>query len=77
MRPSDVINITKVYFEATKFFGESLQQRENEMADLTPDELRELDRIVGEIESEEAQEEPEEGSEDGEEGSEDAEGEQD
>ena len=69
MRPSDVINITKVYFEATKFFGDPLQgTNEREMADWTPDEQAELERIVGEIEagdkgSEESSEEGEGGSE--------------
>lgn len=42
--------------------------------DWSEDEQREVDRVLGEIETGEAQEE--EGSEDGEEGSEDGEGEQ-
>jgi hypothetical protein len=76
MRPSDVINVMKVYFEATKFFGESLQQNEREIADLTPDELAELDRIVDEIETraQERNKKSEEESEDGEEDAEDSEG---
>jgi hypothetical protein len=79
LRPSDVINVMKVYFEATKHFGESLQQRENEMADWTPDEQAELERIVNEIETrdKERDKESEQESEDGEEGSEDAEDEHD
>ena len=78
MRPSDVVNILKVYFEATKFFGESLQQRENEIADLTPDEQRELEKLLGEIEArdKDRDKETEKGSPDGEEDSEEAEGEQ-
>ncbi len=78
LRPHHVVNVLKVYFEATKHFGESLQQNEQEIADLTPDELAELDRIVGEIEArdKERDKESEQGSEDGEEGSEDAEDEQ-
>ena len=79
MRPSDVISITKIYFEATRHFGQSLQQNEREIADLTPDELAELDMIVGEIEArdKERNKESEEESEDGEEGSKDAEDGQD
>ena len=45
--------------------------------DWSEDEQRELDRILDEIESEEAQEEPPLGSEDGEEGSENVEDERD
>jgi hypothetical protein len=69
LRPSDVINVMKVYFEATKHFGEPLQHRENEMADWTPDEQAELERIVGEIEArdKESEESSEEGEEDSEE----------
>ena len=79
MRPSDVISITKIYFEATRHIGQSLQQNEREIADLTPDELAELDMIVGEIEArdKERNKESEEESEDGEEGSKDAEDGQD
>jgi hypothetical protein len=80
MRPSDVINVMKVHFEATRYFGETLQQDEREIADLTPDELAELENIVGEIEAgdqEKLAEETEEGSDDGKERSEDTEGEQD
>ncbi len=72
MRPADVINITKIYFEATRHFGESLPQRENEMADLTQDELAELDKIMDEIEArdkERESNESEEESVEGEEGS--------
>jgi hypothetical protein len=75
MRPSDVINVMKVYFEATKHFGESLQQNEQEIADLTPDELADLDKIVGEIETRDndrGSKESEVGSDDGEEDSEDS-----
>ena len=68
MRPQDVINITKLHFEAVEKLGGFNPPQE--IADWTEDEQAELDRIVKEIESEEAQEEPEEGSEDGEEGSE-------
>jgi hypothetical protein len=75
MRPQDAINIVKLHFEAVERQGGFVPpQQETEW---TEDELAELDRIVGEIESEEAQEEPEGGSEDGEEGSEDTEGEHD
>jgi hypothetical protein len=79
LRPSDVVNVMKVYFEATKHFGESLQQNEQEIADLIPDELAELDRIVGEIEASDTKldKESEEGSENSEVDPEEAEGEQD
>jgi hypothetical protein len=75
MRPSDVINVMKVYFEATRHFGESLQQRENEMPDWTPDEQQELDNLLSEIEA--SDKESEERAEDGEEDSKQAEDEQD
>jgi len=77
MRPSDVINITKNFFEATKHFGGLLQQRENEMVDWTPDEQAELERIVGEIEAcdmERDSAKKSEASKDGEEVAEDSEG---
>jgi len=77
MRPSDVINITKLYFEATKHFGVLLQRQENEMVDWTPDEQAELERIVGEIEAcdkERDSAKKSEESKDGEEVAEDSEG---
>jgi hypothetical protein len=76
MRPQDVISIMKLHSEATQRLGDKNTQTTDSVVDLSEDELRELDRIVGEIESEETQEEPERGSGEGEEGSEDAEGDQ-
>ncbi len=75
MRPQDVINITKLHFEAVEKLGELNSPQE--IADLSEDELAELDRVVKEIEAEEARVDPEKKSEDDEDHSEDAEGEQD
>ena len=74
MRPSDVISITKIYFEATRHFGDPLQPHEK-MVDLTPDELAELERIVGQVEARDRgrDNESEQGSVNGEEDSEHAE----
>ncbi len=72
MRPRDVIDIIKLHFEVVeKQGGFSPPQQDN---DLTEDELAELDRIMGEIDAEEAHAEPEWGSDEGEEGPEDAKG---
>jgi hypothetical protein len=74
MRPQDVINIMKLHFEVTQKLGDTNTQTTDSVVDWSEDEQRELDRIVGEIEAEEAQEEPGEGLDGGEEGSEDAKG---
>jgi hypothetical protein len=77
MRPSDVISITKIYFEATRHFRDPLQQNEK-MADLTPDELAELEKIVSQVEARDRglDKNSEEGSMNGEEDSEPAQDEQ-
>jgi hypothetical protein len=62
MRPQDVINITKLHFEAVEKLGGFNPPQE--IADWTEDEQAELDRIVKEIEAKDAREEPEEKSED-------------
>jgi hypothetical protein len=66
MRPQDVINIMKLHLEVIQKLEDTHTQSTDSVVDLSEDEQRELDRIVGEIESEEAQEEPEEGSEESE-----------
>ena len=77
MRPQDVINIVRLHFEATQKLEDTNTQTPDSGVDWSEDEQRELDRILDEIESEEAQEEPEEGSEVSEEGSEESEDDQD
>jgi hypothetical protein len=73
MRPRDVIDIIKLHFEAVERQG-GFDPPEQD-TDLTEEELAELDRILDDIEGEDAQEKPEKGSEDGgEEGPEDSEG---
>ena len=76
MRPSDVVALIKLHFEGVSKLGDPSAQNTETTVDWSEDEQRELERIVGEIESEIAQEEPPSGSEVGEEGSEDAEDEQ-
>jgi len=75
MRPQDVINIMKLHFEVTQKMGGTNTQSTDSVVDWSEDEQRELDRIVDEIESEEAQEEPSSGSGDSDQGLEDVEGE--
>ncbi len=59
MRPQDVINIMKVHLEVVdRQGGFNPPQQDTEW---TEEELAEVDRIVEEIDAEEAQEEPEEG----------------
>ncbi len=58
MRPQDAINILKLHLEVTQKLGDTNTQAPDSGVDWSEDEQRELDRIVGEIESEEAQEEP-------------------
>jgi hypothetical protein len=79
LRPADVVQILKVHLETTqKLGGPAVEPPDSTAVDWSEDEQRELDRILDEIESEEAQEEPSSGSgDDGDGGSEDAEGEQD
>jgi hypothetical protein len=77
LRPADVVQILKLHLETIQKLGGPASQAPDLGVDWTEDELREVDTILGEIESEEAQEEPPLGSEDGEESSEDAEREQD
>jgi hypothetical protein len=74
MRPQDVINILKVHLEVIERQG-GLNPPQEE-AEWSEDELAELDRLMAEIDAEEAQEEPEEGS-DRRKGSEDSEDGQD
>jgi hypothetical protein len=62
MRPADVIALIRLHFEGVQKLAEPGGADEGGTVDWSEDEQRELDRIVGEIESEEAQEEPEEGS---------------
>ena len=77
LRPADVVQILKLHLETTHKLSEPASQTLDSTVDLSEDEQRELDAIVGEIESEEAQEEPQETSGDGEERPEDANGDQD
>lgn len=77
MRPADVVQLIKLHFEGVQKLGDPNAQQPDSGVDWTEDEQREFDRIVDEIEFEEAQEEPEENSQDDEERLEDAEGEQD
>jgi hypothetical protein len=72
MRPQDVVNILKVHLEVVERKGGFDPPQQD--TEWTEDELAEFDRIVEEIDAEEAQEEPEEGSGEGEEGSGDSEG---
>ena len=60
MRPQDVINIIKLHFEVVEKQGGFNPPEQD--TDLTEEELAELDRILDDIEGEDAQEEPEEGS---------------
>ncbi len=65
LRPSDVVNILKLHLEDQHKLGAANAGPDSSganMVDWSEDEQRELDRLLGEIESEEAQEEPEEGS---------------
>ena len=75
MRPQDAINILKLHFEVTQKMGDTNSQSTDSGVDWSEDEQRELDRLLGEIDAEEATEEPSSDSEDGEEDSEDNEGE--
>jgi hypothetical protein len=78
LRPADVVQILKIHLETTQKLGGSPDAPGGSTAvDWSEDEQRELDRIVGEIDAEEAHEEPSSGSEDGEEDPEGAEGKQD
>ena len=77
LRPADVVQILKIHLETTQKLGDTNTQTPDSGVDWSEDEQRELDRILDEIESEEAQEEPEEGSEVSEEGSEESEDDQD
>ena len=77
LRPADVVQIMKIHLETTQKLGDMNTQTPDSGVDWSEDEQRELDRILDEIESEEAQEEPEEGSEVSEEGSEESEDDQD
>ncbi len=77
LRPADVVQILRVHLETIQKLGDPASQAPDSVVDLSEDEQRELDRILGEIESEGEQEEPSSGSEDGEENSEDADGKQD
>ena len=79
LRPSDVVQIMKLYLETTHKLGGSETDTPGGSAavDWTESEQQELDRLLGEIESETTQEEPSPGSGDGDEGSEDAKDEQD
>jgi gas vesicle protein len=55
-RPADAINQLKLHFEVAQKLGDTNTQTPDSVVDLSEDEQRELDRIVGEIE--EAHEEP-------------------
>src|SRR5215210_5303927 len=72
LRPADVVHILRVHLETIQKLGDPASQAADSGVDWSEDEQRELDRIVGEIESEETQEEPEWGSDEGEEGPENA-----
>ncbi len=76
MRPQDAINIMKLHLEAIQKLEDTNTQTNDSVVDLSEDELRELDRILDEIESEGAQEELEGGSDEGEEGPEAVNGDQ-
>jgi hypothetical protein len=68
------VQILKLHLETTLKLGDPTSDSPDSVVDWSEDEQRELDRILGEIESEEAQEEPKEGSDDGDEGAENSEG---
>ena len=79
LRPSDVVQILKVHLETTHKLagGETDTPGGQAAVDWSEDEQRELDRILDEIESEEAQEEPSSDSRNADEGLEDVDGDQD
>ncbi len=60
LRPADVVQILRVNLETIQKLGDPASQAPDSVVDLSEDELRELDRIVGEIDAEEAQEQSEE-----------------
>ena len=62
MRPADVVQILRVHLETIQKLGDPASQAPDSGVDWTEDEQRELDRIVGEIDAEEAQAQLEEGS---------------
>src|SRR5919107_1895919 len=65
LRPADVVQILRVHLETIQKLGDTSSQAPDSGVDWSEDEQRELDRILDEIESEQAQEEPSSGSEDG------------
>jgi hypothetical protein len=66
MRPSDVVALIKLHFESVSKLGDPSARTDETTPDWSEDEQRELDRIVGEIEAEEAHEEREDDPEEGE-----------
>jgi hypothetical protein len=62
VRPSDVMNLIKLHFEGVQKLGDPNIQTTDSGVDWSEDEQRELDRIVGELDAEEAQAQFEEGS---------------
>jgi hypothetical protein len=56
LRPADVVQILRVHLETIQKLGDPASQAADSVVDLSEDELRELNRIVDEIEGEEAQE---------------------
>jgi hypothetical protein len=77
LRPADVVQILRVHLETLQKLGDTSSQAPDSGVDWSEGEQRELDRILDEIDAEEAQKEPPLRSEDGDEGFEDAGDEQD
>jgi hypothetical protein len=69
MRPADVVALIKLHFEGVQKLGQPQDAAQESGVDLSEDELREVDLILDEIESENAHEEgapePEAGENDG------------
>ncbi len=76
MRPADVVQILRVHLETIQKLGDPASQAADSIVDLSEDEQRELEALLGEIDAEQAREEeapePESGEDDGKEGPEDA-----
>jgi hypothetical protein len=62
LRPADVVQILRLHLDTTHKLGEPTSGAPDSGVDWSEDEQREFDRLVGEIESEQAQEQSEGGS---------------
>src|SRR5215208_2208007 len=59
LRPADVVQILKLHLETTLKLGNPTSEAPDSVVDWSEDEQRELDRILDEIDAEEAQEQSE------------------